>query len=351
MRLIYEEIKNRMKENLENNASKIEGSFAMDNISAVATELARMKEMEIDTIIDDVFLDSATSLNLDKKAKEYGEVRNEAKKAVGEITIVGTTGTAIYKGTELISTGNVIYEVIEDVIIPAGGTAIAKIKCITSGAVGNSEERTIIGFKSSLQGISEVFNESKIVGGTDREDDESFRNRILEKIRKPITSGNKNHYIYWAKQVSGVKDAKVIPLANGNGTVRVILLSTAYNSPDTEVLKAVRQHIENVRPVGADVEVVPAEPKNIRLEIDIKLEPGGDLNLVKNEIKKNLNEYIKTIIFDEEKPLSYYKVGDIVFNAEGIQDILDYKLNGAKESITASFNEYFYLSEVVVNGS
>ena len=38
----------------------------------------------------------------------------------------------------------------------------------------------------------------------------SFRSRVLEKIRRPITSGNRNHFIYWAKQVSGVGGAKCL---------------------------------------------------------------------------------------------------------------------------------------------
>ena len=49
----YEDIKNRIMENLKNPTSKLEGSFSMDNIQAVAQELAMMYAMEVATIPGD----------------------------------------------------------------------------------------------------------------------------------------------------------------------------------------------------------------------------------------------------------------------------------------------------------
>ena len=53
-------------------------------------------------------------------------------------------------------------------------------------------------------GVTSVTNTAPFGGGAEAEGDDSFRSRVLEKIRRPITSGNRNHFIYWAKQVSGV---------------------------------------------------------------------------------------------------------------------------------------------------
>ncbi len=255
----YKEARDRMKNSLENESLKIEGSFCMDNINAVALEFQRFKTMEIDTIYDDVFLDTATGLALDLKAKEYFEERKEG------------------------------------------------------------------------------------------ENDEDFRQRIFEKIRKRISSGNKNHYKYWAKQIEGIKDAKVLPLANGNGTVKVIVLSNDYGLVSEEVLEKVREHIEKNRPVGASVEVVSAKAKEITINLNLLL--SSDSDFVKENISEKIRDYIKEITFDESKIFSYYKVGDIVFDVEGVIDILDYTINGDKKSINSSFEEFFSLSEVTINGS
>lgn len=51
------------------------------------------------------------------------------------------------------------------------------------------------------------YNEERLDG----EADDVFRARLLNKIRQPITSGNANHYVYWARQVPGVGAAAASP--------------------------------------------------------------------------------------------------------------------------------------------
>ncbi len=255
----FEDTRARMLENIKTESSKIDGTFTADNINAVALEFDRFKTMEVDTIVDDVMIDTATGINLDKAAKKYFETRKKG------------------------------------------------------------------------------------------EDDNTFRNRIYEKIRKRISSGNKNHYKYWAKQVKGISKAKVIPLASGRGTVKVIVLSDDYGVVSDEVLENVRNHIENNRPVGASVEVVSAVAKSIVVNMKLVLSSEADISFIKESISEKIGEYIKEIVFDESKVFSYYKVGDIAFDVSGVVDILDYFVNGVKESIRCTSEEYFNLSEVVIN--
>ncbi len=255
----FEAIRVRLINNIMNESSKIDGTFTMDNINALSAELARIIDMEVNTIIDDVMLDTATGKYLDLKAKEFGVSRN------------------------------------------------------------------------------------------DNESDEHFRNRIFEKIRTPIASGNKNHYKMWAKEISGVLEAKVVPLWNGNGTVKVILLSTSYDSVDESLIDEVKNHIEEHRPIGADVTVVSATPKNINIYMEVQKDPLVDILSIKENLKNQIIEYINSITFKQSVPFSYYKVGDIAFNIDGIVDVIDYTVNGLKQSITTEFDEFFILSEVVID--
>lgn len=113
-----------------------------------------------------------------------------------------------------------------------------------------------------IDGVISVTDPAPFGGGAQIESDDSFRNRILEKIRRPITSGNRNHFIHWAKQVSGVGGAKCLGAeVCGPGKVKVIVLSDRYDAPDEVILSNVKKHIETERQIGADVEVVAAAPK------------------------------------------------------------------------------------------
>jgi uncharacterized phage protein gp47/JayE len=57
------------------------------------------------------------------------------------------------------------------------------------------------------------------------ESDSALLARILDYIRRPPAGGNKYDYIRWAKEVDNVANAWCIPLADGLGTVTVIILA------------------------------------------------------------------------------------------------------------------------------
>ncbi len=178
--------------------------------------------------------------------------------------------------------------------------------------------------------------------------------RILEmqiNTILPITGGNKNHYIYWAKEIEGIGAVKVLPLANGNGTVKLILLSDEFTSVSADKIEEVKKHIDDNRPIGANVEIISAKPKEVAINIKLeKINNVSDAEL-KEAIKSKIDSYIKKIKFDEKYRISYYKIGDIIFDIDGVLDIISYTINGKESSIKGAEDEYFYLSEVIVNGS
>ncbi len=185
---------------------------------------------------------------------------------------------------------------------------------------------------------------------TESETDESFRKRILERIQRPIVSGNKNHYIDWAKSVAGVGEAKVISCWEGNGTVKVIVQSSDYDVPSDEVIENVASFIEDNRPIGASITVTKAIPVSLNVDASITIESGNSLEDIKSEFVELLQTYLSSISFDEKTVLSYYKIGDIIFGIEGVIDILEYTINGGKSSLKTEFEEFFKLNEVTLNG-
>lgn len=166
----------------------------------------------------------------------------------------------------------------------------------------------------------------------------------------PIASGNANSYIYWAKQVSGVGNARCIPLWNGAGTVKVVILSSNGTAPDDTVIKNVADYIEAQRPIGAKVTVSKAEAKEIIIDCTIKASAGYRLTDVQTEANRIIREYLTGIAYEEEsKVLSYFKISDLIFNVEGVSDVLDYTVNGGKQSIMAEAAEFFSLSEITLH--
>lgn len=343
----FEGIRDSIKAGLENPVNKIEGSFSMDNIQAVSQELARIMAMEVLPIPDWVLLDTAEGIMLDRRAIDFNEKRNPAMKAVGCIQFFGKPETIIPEGTMVIA-DELEFTVTASATIGDAQTISVPAQCTTAGKRGNIAAGGIAVLKAPVKGIGTVEITDNFTGGVDEEGDEAFRARVLEKIRRPITSGNKNHYAHWAKQVSGVGRAKVQACWNGNGTVKVTILSDTLGVPDDTVLQNVQKHIEENRPIGAAVTVAKAVPIFVTVDVTVVLAEGYSLDSVKPNMQRDLTEYFNEIAF-VDKSLSYYKVGDIVFGVEGIADITSYTLNGGLSSLQPRFEEFFVLQEVVVN--
>ena len=345
-----ESIINRMRNNLKNPASKVEGSFAMDSIFAVSQELSRIIYERIINFIDLTMLDTASYEYLDRKGLDYGLERNPATPAVGYVLFNGASGTIIPKGTTLLSETS-SFTTDYEAVIPSSGNISVSCTCTESGTQGNILAGAITQIRTAdaIDGIT-VTNEEAFEGGTEEENDESYRNRIYEKIRLPLASGNSNSYIYWAKQVSGVGNARSIPLWNGAGTVKVIILGSDGKAPDDEVLQNVADYIETQRPIGAKVTVSKAEAHPVSINATITISVGYKLTDIKNEIDKTIREYLIGIAYEEEnKVLSYFKISDLIFNVSGVSDVIDYTINGGKTSITAGTSEFFELQEVTIN--
>ena len=128
------------------------------------------------------------------------------------------------------------------------------------GSIGNIIAGNIKSFPVTLSGITAVTNTEAMTGGYDAETDDELRLRYLKKVSTPGTSGNKYHYMNWAMEIVGVGDVRVLPLWNGNGTVKVVIINANKGSADANLINEVEAYIEENRPIGANVTVVSATP-------------------------------------------------------------------------------------------
>ena len=175
-----------------------------------------------------------------------GIVARVASYATGSLTVTGT-GT-ITTGDLFQTEAGMKFESLETKTITESGTI--SIQAVDAGADGNVPANSIVVIPVSITGISSVTNPNALTGGYEKETKESIIERYLEDIRRPITSNNIYHYIKWAKEVSGVGDAKIKPLWNGDNTVKVVLINTDNECADNALVNSVQKYID---PFGYEV--------------------------------------------------------------------------------------------------
>ena len=210
-----------MLDNMTNDIDKREGSFVSNMVSPVGTEFAKYY-IELDNILSIMFLEDATNEFLDKKVYDFGIYRKMGTSARGTIKVTGTNGTFIPKGSEVLSQGELVFYTLNDTWIE-NEEAIIEVEASNVGVDFNIIANSIDKFAKKIDGVSSVTNEEEFKEGTDAETDEELRERFFEIIRRPATSGNIYHYEQWAKEIDGINQARVKPLWNGNGTVKVIV--------------------------------------------------------------------------------------------------------------------------------
>lgn len=266
---------------------------------------------------------------LTKKAEEHGVIRQEATNSSVILTVTGQAGTTVQEGSLFGTNYGKNFLTIETGQIGQDGKVDVKAQSQDIGTSCNVDAETITKIPVSIYGVSAVTNNKPAYDGFDEETDAELLERLLFKVRQPATSGNKNHYIIWATNVDGVGGVKVLPLWNGNGTVKVIITDAENEIASEDLIAKVQNYIDEQRPIGATVTVVSPKPLNI--DISLKVTKGsGNIDGIKNAV----NDFFKTTAFKNEY-VSYAQVGKVILEktATGVQDYSDLTLNNQIENI------------------
>lgn len=330
-----EEILARMLADIDDKYDKTVGSFFYDTQKPVAIENEKLYA-RIETIADRAFVRTATGDALKEKLREMAIEMKAATAASGSVTISGTAGDLVPAGTKVMS-DKLFFTVTEGAVIGADGTAEVTAVCDTCGSEGNVPAGAVKAFPVSA-GFTGVTNREAFAGGYDAETEEEAKERYYALAKKPPTSGNKYHYEAWATEVSGVGAAKCIPKWNGPGTVKVLIINQDREEADETLINSVAEHIEEERPVGAEVTVTSAVPLEIRVDVTLVLQRGYTVSDAEETVRRELNAYLKEIAFEQDY-VSLARIGRRILGIEGIADYENLKINGGTANVAVAEEE------------
>jgi len=343
----FERILERMLARLPDDIDKRQGSVVYDLLAPAAAELAQAY-IEMDNVLNLGFADTTYGEYLDRRAAEQGLTRKPAVKSTGRLTFSGPEGTVIPAGTRVSTNSEPpIYFVTKAEGTIAGGTVTVDAEAEQGGVSGNVDAGKITVVLGNLSGVVTVTNAEPFTGGINEETDEELLERYKEKVTRPQTSGNKYQYEAWAKEIAGVADARCYPLWNGNGTVKVVVVDSEKRSPSAQVIQAVADYIESVRPIGADVTVVGVTEVPINISVTVTVTTGADPSAVETNIRDNITEYFKKIGF-VETVVRYTSIGNAILDANGVIDYSNLTVNGAVSNVILNDDEVPILGAVSI---
>ena len=139
--------------------------------------------------------------------------------------------------------------------------------------------------------------------------------------------------------MTGCNYCKVIPLGNGNGTVKCVIANANKRSASPELIQQVKDHVAKLNdgtgkaPIGADLTVVSYTEKTIDIDLKVLLDTGYELDEVKAIIKTTLETRFKDMDIDSEA-IRIFDIYKALSKIDGILDISEVKLNNATSTIT-----------------
>lgn len=357
-----EKILSRMLSLVPVEVDKSEGSYAWDALAPVALELV-LASMLAKDVLEKGFAQTSSSEYLTMRAAEHGVLRRAATKASGIVSFVGTLGTVIQAGTVLMTEGDenqttpaLQFVTTEAVTIGEEGKVNANIEAAEPGAGSNVPANTIVVMGTGQSGVQAVTNPEATSGGFAEEDDETLRARYLEYVRNPGTSGNVADYVHWTNEVPGVGAVHVLPLWNGPGTVKLVVLGIDRAAPNEELVAAVQAHIapsaggERLAPIGAAVTVEAAETLAVDIEATLLLDTVKTVSLaeIKEKFEAALSSYFYKTAFQLDA-VRYARLGSILVEQEGVVDYVDFTINGGTANIPVAVHQVAALGTVTLH--
>lgn len=354
----YDNILNRMLNNIEDSIDKREGSVIYNAIAPVALELAQMYFI-LSNSINLCFADTAVESYLDSICNQAGVYRRKATNAIrmakffssdldehGEYLLLDVNIGERFSVEDIIF---IVTEKIQD--------GIYKIECETAGTIGNNCTGALIPV-GYIENLSAATILDILIPGQDEETDEKLRARYFETINEKVFAGNIADYKKQTKSISGVGAVKVTPIWNGGGTVKLTILDSEYNRANNTLIEKVQNEIcpnlssegLGLAPIGHQVTVDTVENYELSLSANVSTTEGISLEQIRLKVEEKVKEYLLELRKNWENInniiIRKAQIEARMLNIDGIIDIANVTLNLEMSNIELNAMQVPVLKEV-----
>ncbi|MDN4085978.1 baseplate J/gp47 family protein [Paenibacillus polymyxa] len=348
----FETILERMLARIPDSMDKREGSVIYDALAPAASELAQMY-VELDTNISLIFPNAENEEYLDSAVAWSGITRKEATKAHWRGKFYDSQGVLM----DVPIGSRYSIEDLNYVVLSKLGVGQFVVECETAGLIGNQFSGSLLPI-DFINGLARAELVDLLVSGEDTENGAALFDRYQDKVTKPITSANKNQYVVWAREVSGVGDAKTFPLWNGPGTVKVVVLDNNKRAPSAAVVQATQKYIdptqdghgEGAAPIGPVVTVVGAGEVPINVSVRVQLARDATPEDVKEQLEPSIAKYLEALAFNETDTLvRITRIANFILDVPPVIDYFDLTINGLTGNIQVPLDSVAVLGTVDVH--
>lgn len=334
----YENILDRSLARVATDVDKREGSLVMNAIAPVSAEHANIYIL-LDSLIKNGYVDTADIREyVVYRCRERGITPYEATKA----TLKGQFNMSIPIGSRF-SHDELNYYA-KAFIEEADGSFLYQMECETSGEIGNKS----FGELTSIEYIDKDLEGSLIellIPAEDEEGIDSLKERYFNSFDSNPFGGNKQDYKEKTKALDGVGGCIVVPVWNGGGTVKLIIIDSEFNRATSTLIASVQEQMDpppqgegnGIAPIGHTVTVTTPDNLPVNISMRITFNDGYSWSSVKPSITETLEEYFLEIRKNWENGSVVVRISQIenrVLNLDGVLDVADTTINGVAGNLS-----------------
>ena len=340
----YEEILDRSLARVTTSVDKSEGSVVMNAVAPTSAEHTQIY-IELGGIVTNGYADTAIREYLIKRCKERGITPDEATPAIlrGEFSLEIPIG-ARFNLDELNYKAIAFIELVE-------GIYSYQMECETVGTEGNK----YFGDLSAITYVGDLTSASLtelLIPAEDEEDTETLRARYYASFDSTPYGGNKQDYITKTNSLAGVGKTKVIPIWDGGGTVKLIIIDSDFNSATPTLVDSVQQAMDpigvqgqgvGIAPIGHTVTVVSVRDVSVIIKVTITYNEGYSWAGVSTAVNEVMETYFLEMRRDwANQDYLMVRVSQIetrLLQITGILDVTGTKINGVEANLTLEYDQ------------
>lgn len=339
----YENIMDEMMDEFGENVSTGEGSLAYNACAKIAEKLEDVYG-EMDMIGQNM---SPDTMDLEHLIT-YGQTQRGIEYSYATSPIV----KAVFKqGIEIgqqFLCGDYTYTVIEEV---EGYTY--KLMCDTEGTEANATRGDLepLDYVDEYQGgsITEL-----MTPGTNDEEKEAFRDRVIASFKSAAFCGNKADYRKEIDAMSGIGGCKPKRREKGSAWIAITVIGSDYDVPAQRVIAAVQTAIDpeqshgegdGLAPICHSVKIEPVTAAQVDVSTSITWDAGYTEETCKDQINEAVQSYLLKLRQEWEKNElndMYVRVSQIdarMLAVEGVADVQNTSINGSEENLILTYEK------------
>lgn len=289
--MTFEYILGRMLDRVPNTVDKREGGVIYDALAPAAAELAKAY-MELDVVMDETFVDTASLQYLMLRCKERG------------ITIQGETA-AIIQGTftppdlELTAGTRFSCDAVNYTVTEKISAGVYRLQAETLGTAGNQYSGQLLPIQT-VNGLQTAQITGVLIPGEDGDTTETLREKYYASIDGEAFGGNVADYKEKVNAIVGVGGVKVYPAWNGGGTVRLTIIASDHTAPSDGLVRQVQTAVDpdtnhgaglGLAPIGHTVTVTGVTAQEIAIQTNITFVSGWGWDAARSQIEQAVNAY------------------------------------------------------------